>query len=212
MPEKLVVKHKVAMDESEREVYEQLKKDMIVNVDGEEIDAANAAVLSGKLLQMASGAIYAGDGSFLHVHDQKLDMLEDLIEQANGKNVLIAYWFRHDKKRIMERFDVRELKTEKDIADWNADKIPIGLISPGSAGHGLNLQDGGHILIWFSQVWSLEMVQQTEGRLWRQGQKNAVSIHHIICEDTIDEAVSKAVKDKDTTQAKLIEAVKAQLE
>lgn len=211
MPKKLVVEHRVQMDEAEREVYERMKKDMIATVDGEEIDAANAAVLSGKLLQLANGAIYGPDGDVIDLHSQKLDMLEDLVEQANGQSVLIAYWFRHDRKRIMERMDVRELKTEQDFTDWNAGKIPVAIISPASAGHGLNLQDGGHILIWFSQVWSLEMVQQTEARLWRQGQKNAVSIHHIVCEDTIDEAVIKAVKNKDTTQAKLIEAVKAQI-
>ena len=211
MPEKLVVQHRVRMDEAEREVYERMKKDMTTSIDGEEIDAANAAVLSGKLLQLANGAIYGPEREVITLHEQKLDMLEDLVEQANGQSVLIAYWFQHDRQRIMQRMDVRELKTEQDFADWNAGKIPVAIISPASAGHGLNLQDGGHILIWFSQVWALEMVQQTEARLWRQGQKNAVSIHHIICEGTIDEAVSKAVKDKDTTQAKLIEAVKAQL-
>jgi hypothetical protein len=185
-------------------------------VKGEEIDAANAAVLSGKLLQMANGAIYNDAGEMVPIHDKKLDMLEDLIEQANGQNVLIAYWFRHDHERILERltalgYEPRDLKSGADIADWNAGKIQVGLISPASAGHGLNIQDGGHILIWFSMIWSLEMYQQTNARLWRQGQREVVTIHHIVCRDTVDGDVLSALKRKDTTQQNLIAAVKAQL-
>ena len=210
------VTHTVSMEPAERKLYEQMKADLLVHVKGEEIDAANAAVLSGKLLQMANGAIYNDAGEMAQIHDKKLDMLEDLIEQANGQNVLIAYWFRHDHERIMERltalkYQPRDLKSEKDIADWNAGKIQVGLISPASAGHGLNIQDGGHILIWFSMIWSLEMYQQTNARLWRQGQKELVTIHHIVCGDTVDGDVLSALKRKDTTQQNLIAAVKAQL-
>lgn len=130
--------------------------------------------------------------------------------------VLIAYWYRHDHERIMEYlkaegYQPRDLKTSEDFADWNAGKIQAALISPASAGHGLNLQDGGHILIWYSLVWSLELYQQTNGRLNRQGQKNVVTIHHIVCRDTIDEDVLAALEHKDTTQKKLINAVKARL-
>jgi len=210
------VTHTVSMEPAERKLYEQMKADLLVHVKGEEIDAANAAVLSGKLLQMANGAIYNDAGEMVQIHDKKLDMLEDLIEQANGQNVLIAYWFRHDHERIMERltalkYQPRDLKSEKDIADGNAGKIQVGLISPASAGHGLNIQDGGHILIWFSMIWSLEMYQQTNARLWRQGQKELVTIHHIVCGDTVDGDVLSALKRKDTTQQNLIAAVKAQL-
>ena len=214
MPEYLPVTHVVEMDGRERKLYEEMKKDLLVTVEGEEIDAANAAALSGKLLQMANGAIYGEDGNAMKIHDKKLLMLEDLIEQANGQNVLVAYWFRHDHERIIEHLKAkgyapRDIKTETDIADWNEGKIQIGLISPASAGHGLNIQKGGHILIWFSLIWSLEMYQQTNARLWRQGQTEVVTAHHIVCKDTVDEDVIKALEHKDMTQQKLIAAVKA---
>ena len=202
------------MDGRERKLYEEMKKDLLVTVEGEEIDAANAAALSGKLLQMANGAIYGEDGNAVKIHDKKLLMLEDLIEQANGQNVLVAYWFRHDHERIIEHLEAkgyvpRDIKTEADIADWNDGKIQVGLISPASAGHGLNIQKGGHILIWFSLIWSLEMYQQTNARLWRQGQTEVVTAHHIVCKDTVDEDVIKALEHKNMTQQKLIAAVKA---
>ena len=214
MPEYLPVTHVVEMDGRERKLYEEMKKDLLVTVEGEEIDAANAAALSGKLLQMANGAIYGEDGNAVKIHDKKLLMLEDLIEQANGQNVLVAYWFRHDHERIIEHLEAkgyvpRDIKTEADIADWNDGKIQVGLISPASAGHGLNIQKGGHILIWFSLIWSLEMYQQTNARLWRQGQTEVVTAHHIVCKDTVDEDVIKALEHKDMTQQKLIAAVKA---
>ena len=214
MPEYLPVTHVVEMDGRERKLYEEMKKDLLVTVEGEEIDAANAAALSGKLLQMANGAIYGEDGNAMKIHDKKLLMLEDLIEQANGQNVLVAYWFRHDHERIIEHLKAkgyapRDIKTEADIADWNDGKIQVGLISPASAGHGLNIQKGGHILIWFSLIWSLEMYQQTNARLWRQGQTEVVTAHHIVCKDTVDEDVIKALEHKDMTQQKLIAAVKA---
>ena len=176
------------------------------------IDAKNAATLSNKLLQMANGAVYTDDREVAPIHTRKLDALEDLIEQANGQSVLIAYWFQHDRDRILSRFpEARVLQSDQDIADWNAGKIPVALISPASAGHGLNIQQGGHILIWFSLVWSLELYQQTNARLWRQGQREVVTIHHIVTKDTIDEQVLSALKRKDVTQQNLINAVKAQL-
>ena len=150
------------------------------------------------------------------IHNKKLLMLSDLIEQANGQNVLIAYWYKHDLSRILNYlkelgYAPREIRTDTDITDWNAGRIPIGLISPASAGHGLNIQKGGHILIWFSLIWSLEMYQQTNARLWRQGQKDVVTIHHILTKDTIDEQIQKALSRKETTQSSLIDAVKAHL-
>ena len=176
------------------------------------VDAKNAATLSNKLLQMANGAVYTDEREVAPIHTRKLDALEDLIEQANGQSVLIAYWFQHDRDRILSRFpEARVLQSDQDIADWNAGRIPVALISPASAGHGLNIQRGGHILIWFSLVWSLELYQQTNARLWRQGQKEVVTIHHLVMKDTIDEQVLSALKRKDVTQQNLINAVKAQL-
>lgn len=216
MPAAVMVKHEVTMDKTERSVYEKLKEELVTTVKGEEITASNAAVLSGKLLQLASGAIYSDDGKIMNIHEKKLDMLTDLVEQANGKPVLVAYWFKHDHERIMKRltdegYHPRDLKTSKDIEDWNKGDIEVGLISPASAGHGLNLQEGGHILIWYSMIWSLEMYQQTNHRLDRQGQKEVVSIHHIITKGTVDEEVMKALDEKDVTQEKLIAAVKANI-
>lgn len=216
MPKFVPVVHRVDMEPQERKLYEELKKELLVEVDGENIDAANAAVLSGKLLQMANGAIYNDSREVIPVHRQKLLMLEDLIEQANGQNVLVAYWYQHDRSRILEfltekGYQPRDIKTEADISEWNAGHIQVGLISPAGAGHGLNIQRGGHILIWFSMIWSLEMYQQTNARLWRQGQKEVVTAHHIVCRDTVDEDVLKALEHKDTTQQNLIAAVKAHL-
>ena len=174
--------------------------------------AANAAVLSNKLLQMANGAIYDELAESHQIHDKKLDALEDLIEGANGKPLLIAYWFAHDLERINARFNVRTIKTNQDIEDWNNGEIPVGVIHPASAGHGLNLQAGGSTLVWFGLTWSLELYQQTNARLWRQGQSSeTVVIHHIITKDTIDEDVMRALKAKDKTQSDLINAVKAEL-
>ena len=156
---------------------------------------------------------YGDEKRIVHIHDRKLDALEDLTEAANGKPVLVAYWFKHDLARIQERFHVREIRTSKDIADWNAGIMPVGLIHPASAGHGLNLQAGGSTLVWFGLTWSLELYQQTNARLWRQGQQaETVVIHHIITRGTIDEQIVAALKQKDKTQAALIDAVKVNLE
>ncbi len=211
LPKCLYNEVKVELDEKEKLTYKKFKDEMVADFEGKEIDAVNAAALSNKLLQMASGSIYDEDKNFYEIHNKKLDALEDLIEGANGNPVLIAYWYKSDKIRISNRFKVREIKTDKDIADWNDGKIPIALIHPASAGHGLNLQDGGSTFIWFSLTWSLELYQQANKRLYRQGQKNTVIIHHIVASGTIDERVMKALSLKDKTQIDLIAAVKAEL-
>ncbi len=202
----------VTLNAEERKLYEAFRSELVAEIKGKEIDAANAAVLSGKLQQMSSGAIYDENKAIIPIHDRKLDALEDLIEGANGKPVLIAHWFKHDAERIKKRFDVREIKSSRDIGDWNAGRISIALIHPASSGHGLNLQAGGSTLIWFSVTWSLELYQQTNARLYRQGQKKTVVIHHIISQDTIDENIMAALEMKNKTQTALINAVKAQLE
>jgi SNF2 family DNA or RNA helicase len=213
MPECIMNEVRVSMSDTETDLYMAMKDDLVVTLKGEEIDAANAAALSGKLCQMANGALYGEDKHTLPIHDRKLDALEDLIEGANGKPVLVAYWFKHDLARIQKRFPVRELKSSKDIADWNAGKIPVAVIHPASAGHGLNLQAGGSTLIWFGLTWSLELYQQTNARLWRQGQQSeTVVIHHIITRDTIDETIMSALIQKNMTQSALMDAVRAQLE
>ena len=212
MPKLIMNDYKVYLDESERKEYDKLKQELVLNFDeDDEISVANMAVLSGKLLQMASGAVYTDDLKIKKIHDKKLDALEDLIEQAYGKPVLVAYWFKHDLERIKARFDVREIKSSADIAAWNAGEISIAVIHPASAGHGLNLQTGGSTLIWFGLTWSLELYQQTNARLWRQGQSETVVIHHIIAKGTIDEYVLKALQGKEQTQDTLIDAVKAVL-
>lgn len=211
MPECIINEVPVALSEKEWSVYQALKEDMVVDLKDEEIDAVNAAVLSGKLLQMANGAVYNEEKDIIHIHDRKLDALEDLIEGANGKPVLVAYWYNHDLQRIKERFSVREIKTSQDIKDWNNSDIPVAVIHPASAGHGLNIQFGGSTIIWFGLTWSLELYQQTNARLWRQGQKSTVVIHHIIAKDTIDEDVMKALRKKEKIQSALIDSVKARI-
>lgn len=213
MPDLVSVRTEVNLSEAERKRYQDFKKSLVMELPDGEVTAANAASLTLKLSQMANGAIYTDDGKTIHLHDRKLDALEDLVESANGRPVLVAYWFRHDKERICQRMEARELKSTQDFADWNAGKIPVALIHPASAGHGLNLQQGGSILIWFGLTWSLELYQQTVARLWRQGQESrTVIVQHIVTKSTIDERILKALEKKDSSQAALIEAVKADLE
>lgn len=212
MPEYVSNEVFVTLSDKEWKVYSDFKEDMVANLGDEEIDAVNAAVLSGKLLQMANGAVYDSENKAHVIHDKKLDALEDLIEGANGKPVLVAYWYKHDLERIKDRFPVRQIQSSKDIKDWNDGKIPIAVIHPASAGHGLNLQSGGSTLIWFGLTWSLELYQQTNARLYRQGQKDTVIVHHIITKNTIDEDVLLALTKKEKTQDALIDAVKANLE
>lgn len=210
MPELLSTEYEVRLSGDERKRYEALKNDLVLRLHGDEITAANAAALTGKLAQLSNGAIYSDDGRIIEFHDRKLDALEDIIESMNGRPLLVAYWFRHDLERIRKRFGIREIKSSGDIADWNAGRIPVGLIHPASAGHGLNLQDGGSTLVWFGLTWSLELYQQTNARLWRQGQKSrTVVIQHIVTKDTIDGRILAALQRKDRTQSTLIDAVKA---
>lgn len=212
MPERINNRIEVSMSPKERKLYDDFQKDMLLSIGDEELDAANAAALSNKLLQMANGAVYGEDKKVIPIHDRKLDALEDLVEAANGKPLLVAYWYKHDLQRIKARFkNARCIDTAKDIDDWNAGQIPLALIHPASAGHGLNLQDGGCTIVWFGLTWSLELYQQLNARLWRQGQKHTVVIHHIVTKGTHDEDVMRALENKDTRQSALIEAVRARI-
>lgn len=217
MPELIMSEHCVEMSAEEKEKYMELKKELILELPDSEITAANAASLSNKLSQMANGAIYDDSKQTVQIHDRKLDALEDIIEAANGKPVLVAYWFKHDLERIKERLHklhipFSTMDKSDSIRKWNNGELPVALIHPASAGHGLNLQSGGSCLVWFGLTWSLELYQQTNARLWRQGQKSAtVVIQHIITKGTVDERIMKALQDKDETQTALMEAVKAEL-
>lgn len=214
MPELLKQQEIITMSESEYGRYQELKRKKVLQLGDEKVTAKNAASLCGKLSQLANGAIYDEDGKTLEVHERKLDALEDLIEEANGKPTLVAYWFKHDYERIKKRIPgVREIKTSEDIKDWNDKKIKVGLIHPASAGHGLNLQQGGSYMIWFGLTWSLELYEQTNARLWRQGQKSqTVVIKHIIAKGTVDEMIYEALINKHVTQSALMNAVRAQIE
>lgn len=217
MPELISNEYKVYLDDDERSKYEAMKDELVLQLPGGEITAANAASLSGKLSQLANGAIYDDDGSVNAFHERKLDALEDLIESANGKPILVAYWFKHDLARITERLNklkvvFEKLDSDKSIEKWNAGELQVGLIHPASAGHGLNLQSGGNVIVWFGITWSLELYQQTIARLWRQGQTSGtVTVIHIVTEDTVDERILKALEAKDQTQSALIDAVKAEV-
>ncbi|MBS0754802.1 DEAD/DEAH box helicase [Streptococcus suis] len=218
MPELISTKKLVRMSEKEKEKYSQFKKEYVMSeLDGLEVTAANAASLTNKLVQLSNGAVYTDDHTVVALHEQKLDALEDILESANGEPVLVAYWFKHDLARIINRLEKlrvksRVLKTEEDIREWNKGNVPVGLLHPAGAGHGLNLQKGGHNLVWFGLTWSLELYQQTNARLWRQGQEaETVVIQHIVTEGTIDEEILKALENKDAQQERLIAAVKAQV-
>lgn len=211
LPELVVNEVVVKLSEAQQKQYRTMKEEMVLSLQGRDIDAVNAAALAGKLLQMANGAVYDEDGKTVLLHERKLDALEDLLEAANGKPVLIAYWFKHDLERIQKRFAVEVLDEADSIRRWNQGLISVGVIHPAAAGHGLNLQDGGSNLIWFGLTWSLELYQQTNARLWRQGQNETVVVHHIITKDTIDENVMAALVKKDAGQAALLQAVKARV-
>ena len=207
----------VHLSEKEKKKYEDMKAELVLELPEGEITAANAASLSGKLSQMANGAVYADDESILPIHDRKLDALEDIIESANGKPLLIAYWFKHDLIRIEQRLAEKKIPFQKLDSDasmkkWNRGELPVALIHPASAGHGLNLQSGGSTLVWFGITWSLELYQQTVARLYRQGQSSrTVTVIHILTQGTVDEKIMKALAEKDSTQSALIDAVKAEL-
>lgn len=217
MPELVNTKYMVHLSEKEKKKYEDMKAELVLELPEGEITAANAASLSGKLSQMANGAVYADNESILPIHDRKLDALEDIIESANGKPLLIAYWFKHDLIRIEQRLTEKKIPFQKLDSDasmkmWNKGELPVALIHPASAGHGLNLQSGGSTLVWFGITWSLELYQQTVARLYRQGQSSrTVTVIHILTQGTVDEKIMKALAEKDSTQSALIDAVKAEL-
>lgn len=217
MPQLVSGEYTVTLSDDERERYDELKHDLVLQLPDGDITAANAASLSNKLSQMANGAIYSDTGEIIPIHDRKLDALEDLIEAANGKPLLVAYWFKHDYERIAARLrklhiPFSKLDTADSIRRWNSGELPVAVIHPASAGHGLNLQSGGSSLVWFGLTWSLELYQQTNARLWRQGQiADTVVIQHIVTKGTIDSRILKALSTKDSTQSALIEAVKANL-
>lgn len=217
MPRLITSEYKAYLSSDEQETYDEMKKQFVLSLPDGEISAANAAVLSGKLSQMANGAIYEDNGGMVEIHSRKLDALEDIIESANGKPLLVAYWYRHDLTRIMTRLHEKHIPFSRlDKADsirrWNNGEIPVALLHPASAGHGLNLQSGGSTVVWFGLTWSLELYQQTIARLWRQGQKaGTVVVQHIITNGTIDERILKALAKKDSSQSALINAVKADL-
>lgn len=217
MPELISNEYPVYLDAGEIQKYEELKKDLILSTPEHEVTAANAASLVNKLSQMANGAVYTDDKKVITFHDKKLDALEDVIESANGKPLLVAYWFKHDYTRIIERLqkigvDYMKIDTEESITKWNNGEIPVALIHPASAGHGLNLQQGGNTMVWFGITWSLELYQQCVCRLYRQGQnERTVTIIHLISKGTIDEKIMKALSEKDNTQSSLIDAVKAEI-
>jgi SNF2 family DNA or RNA helicase len=200
MPEIIFNKVEVELSEKEMQLYRQLERNLLLPFEDSDVDAANAAVLSNKLLQMAGGAVYDEYGDTHLIHARKLEALEDLIEAANGKPVLVYYAFKHERDRIRKRFSAGEINTSEDIAKWNRGEMQLALCHPASAGHGLNLQEGGSTIIWFGLTWSLELYQQANARLWRQGQKQTVVIHHILTKGTIDHRVMMALDNKDTGQ------------
>jgi len=215
MPDKVMSEYPVYLSESEKEAYDNLKDNLIL--DDKEVTASNAGVLSMKLSQMANGAVYDDDGTSLEIHSRKLDALEDIVEAAAGKPILLAYWFKHDRQRIIQRLKslnavFRDLDSSESLKMWNRGELQVGLIHPASAGHGLNLQAGGNTIVWYGLTWSLELYQQTNARLWRQGQRaSTVVIQHIITKGTIDERILKVLQNKEQVQDALIEAVKAEI-
>ena len=202
----------VMLDAAAKRKYDELERDLVLNIEEKDILANTAAALSGKLLQMANGAVYAEEREVVHIHDAKLEALAEIIDCNAGKSVMVFYYFKHDLQRLKERFpDARELKTADDIHGWNAGKIPLLLVHPASAGHGLNLQHGGHIVVWFGLTWSLEMYQQANKRLHRSGQTEPVIIHHLVARGTVDEDVMRALRNKGNSQDAMLDAVKARI-
>jgi len=216
MPERLEVKQSVKLSQKEQEAYDEFERTCYMDfVDGE-VSAVTAAALTNKLLQYTNGAMYKADGDYVETSTKKLDALEEIIELANGKPVLVFYSYRFDKERIRLRLKksklkIAEIKNTEDIENWNSGKVDILLAHPASAGHGLNLQAGGNIIVWFGLTWSLELYQQANARLWRQGQKETVIIHHLITQGTADEAVMRSLLSKHDVQEELLEALKAKV-
>lgn len=214
LPEQVVNDIKIRLSPAEMQKYRELERENLVELDGEEITALAAAAVWGKLLQLANGAAYTTDGKAAVLHDKKLDALEEILDASGGHPVLVFYNFRHDYDRLVDRFQKwqpRTIRTSEDIHDWNAGKIQLLLAQPASMGHGLNIQAGGHIIVWFGLNPSLELYQQANARLHRQGQTEAVIVHRLITEGTVDEDVVKKLETKDARQENLMEAVKARI-
>lgn len=218
MPERIDNKVEVQLSKKALDIYKQIERDYILNLNDKDITATNAAALTNKLLQIANGAIYDNEKDYHVIYDEKIDKLLEIIDVANGKPVLVFYNFKSDKERIIKALDEKKIKNYQsldnsvDIKNWNEGKIQVALLHPASAGHGLNLQYGGNIIVWFGLTWSLELYQQANARLFRQGQKETVIIHHLVAKGTVDEDVIKALENKDINQEKLLRAVKARLE
>ena len=211
VPEVTVIDHEVALEQKERDLYRKLCEDQIIQIESDPVVALNAGSLCGKLLQFANGAVYDENGDVKEVHDRKLECLQEILESTE-EPVMVFYWFKHDRdrlRRFFSKMDPREIRGPEDIAEWNSGKIRLLLAHPASMGHGLNLQDGGHIIVWFGMTWSLELYQQANARLHRQGQKNCVQIHRILTTGTVDGDVVASLDRKDAGQQRLLESVKA---
>lgn len=214
MPELVVNDIPVKLLAQEMECYRELEREKLMEVDGEQVTALTAATVYNKLLQMANGNVYTDDGAVLEIHRRKLEALEEILDTANGQPVLVFYNFRHDYDSLVKafrRYKPRTLKGQEDIREWNAGRIPLLLAQPASMGHGLNLQAGGHIIVWYGLNWSLELYQQANARLYRQGQKQGVVIHRLVAEGTVDEDVIQRLESKDATQESLMDALKARI-
>lgn len=213
MPKRIDTVQEVTLSNKERKLYEKLERDYILESEEDgTIVAQSGASLSQKLLQLSNGAVYTDEHDVRQVHDRKLDKLEEIVEELQGQPILLFYNFKHDKERILERFKQAVVLGSDGYKDeWDKGNIEILLAHPASAGHGLNLQQGGHIIVWFGLTWSLELYQQANARLYRQGQDNTTIIHHIMTENTIDQRVYKALQNKELTQDELMNAVKARI-
>ena len=217
MPDLISNAYKVYLSPSEMKQYKDFRRELVLSLEDKDISVANAAVLTGKLTQYANGAVYTESGETEIIHSKKLDALEDIVEAQNGQPLLVAYWYKHDLTRIKERLselgvNFMELDSKESFDKWNRGELQVGLIHPASAGHGLNLQDGGSAICWYGLTWSLELYQQTNARLYRQGQKSkTVVVTHIIADGTVDEQILKVLEGKESMQNALFEAVKVKL-
>lgn len=193
--------------------YREFEHELVLDLtDDSSISASSAAVLSGKLLQYASGAIYDENKNVIDIHDFKLEALKEIVDTNEGRNIMVMYWYQHDKDKILKYFpSARILKSVQDLREWNAGKIKMALLHPASAGHGLNLQHGGSIIVWYSITWNLELYQQANKRLHRPGQKHKVIINHLVAKNTEDERVMQALENKANGQNAMMEAVKAKI-
>jgi SNF2 family DNA or RNA helicase len=210
MPERIDNVQRVKLSDDEMDRYNQFERDCYLDFLEGEVTAASAAALSNKLLQYSNGAMYLADGGYVETSNAKLDVLDEIIELSNGKPILCFYSYKHDLERIQKRFKfAKKLGGSEDIEKWNNGEIPLLLAHPAGAGHGLNLQAGGNIIVWFGLTWSLELYQQANARLYRQGQENAVIIHHLITEGTADESVLASLQGKKDVQDELLDSLKA---